>query len=131
MTRTEWIELFTTGMDKPHTKGVIYTEEQVDEIIKRGERITSICYTDDDGKDHEFFTNNHIFAYPAMGNYWCSCSMGFPISVVPRPGCEDGIIDNFAKYKVVHGSDFYMWSYDELIDYLATLGMVKGEGLDA
>lgn len=132
MNRQEWIDRLATGGDKPHTRGVIYNKQEVDQIFRTGSRITSVCYTHPiTNKEYEFFTNNHIFGYPSLGESFCPCSLTIPGECVPREGCEDGIMNSFDKYAAVHNNtDFYIWSIDELLDLLAGLGRVEGEGYD-
>lgn len=129
MTRSEWLELFKTGNGKKHIAGVIYTREQVDEILQSSNKsIVEITYHRDDhdfNTDVAFFTNNHIFAYPYLGDKFGSCTMAVPPLCIPRPGCEDGVMNTFEKYSVVHKRSKTLWSEDELIDFLETLGMVE------
>lgn len=131
MNRLEWIELLTTGGKSPHIKGVIYSHEEVENILKGNRNnITAVTYTKDDENQVEFFTNNHILGYPFLGDDFCPCSMSTPITAVPRPGCEDGVLDSVDKYNAVFNRTRHIWSMDELIDFLATIGMVEGEGLN-
>lgn len=127
MNRLELLNVFVNGDGKfSHNKGVIYNKEQVNEILsKPGGRITEIIYTDDKGDDVTFFTNNHLFGYPHLGDDFCPCSMTLPISCVARPGCEDGVINSLDKYIAVHPRDKILYSYDELLDYLETINKVE------
>lgn len=129
MNRVQWIELLLTGGDKPHIKGVVYSREEAERILSGEGRnnITGITWSDDLGNEAEFFTNNHLFGYPHLGDDFCPCSMSTPMSCVPRPGCEDGIINSVDKYLAVHKRALMIWSMDELIDFLAQRGMVDGE----
>lgn len=131
MNREEWKNLFLTGGGKRHLAGVVYSKEQTDELLKqpRG-NITGMIYSNEEGEEEEtveFFTNNSLVWYPHIESLFCSCSMTTPMDCVERPGCEDGIINTLDKYQVVFKRTRYLWSVDEVIDFLATKYRVTGE----
>lgn len=131
MNRAELKELVLTGNGKPYLTGNIYSKEQVNEILASSKGITSheFSLTNENGEtiNYEFFSNNHIFAYKVLPIKTLSCSMVTPLDVVPREGCEDGIIDNFDKYKAVFSRNEdvkRIFSLDELLDVLVAYSYI-------
>lgn len=124
-TRNEWMEAFTAPTVLKQ-QCLILNESQITECFNKGERFTYVGYHDD---KHcvVFFTSTYFFT-DNLGAKFVHCSSIAGSRAVPRPGCEDGWMNTFDKYKAVHCVDTtIIYSYEELIDFLDKLGMVERE----
>lgn len=115
---------------KKHLGGNVLTEQEIINFyndVKSGkeyrnglcEHSLSLGSDNNEYSGVSFFTHNHLYGYTIIPEDFCSCSFSIPGRCVARPGCEDGIMDSFDKYKAVHGKGVrYLYSVQALVDFI-------------
>lgn len=115
---------------KKHLYGEVLTEQQVIGYFEQCKFFSTVrgltshsfslhSLPNTDYDEVVFFSRNHLYGYQTIPEDFTSCSFGIPGHCVARPGCEDGVIDTFDKYKAVHGHKTrYLWSIQELVDFI-------------
>lgn len=115
---------------KTHQRGEVLTEAEVIDFfnmhgsVRSHASITShsFCFRYIDHPDYDevmFFSRNHLFGYKVLPSDFVACSFGANGNCVAREGVEDGVMDTFDKWKVVHGErKRFIFSLDELVDFL-------------
>lgn len=129
LTREEWYQEFAKpvlptnlGIKNPYCQ--ILTAEEVRRAFWCGHNINWVGYREGD-KGCVFFTSNYHFC-DKLGDKFVHVSGTTRNTAVPRPGCEDGHMNTLEKFKAVfHAEDIYIYSKEELVDFLDTIGMVE------
>lgn len=125
LTKEEWISEFQSLKSPFNQPSLIWPESVVADIFHKGDNICYVGYDDGEGKSVVFFTNNYFFT-DALGDSFVHVSSVTRGTAVPRKGCEDGLMNTPAKFKAVfHPESRYLYSHEELIDFLDELGRVK------
>lgn len=97
-------------------RSVIITPEEAFGRAANTNRLVSVS---SHNRNVFFFTTDHCFGARVLPKDFVPHSMSFPLDVVPRPGCEDGITDTFEKYCAVFEKDAtVLRSTQELVDFL-------------
>lgn len=99
--------------------GRVFTEQDVIDRIAHGGPLIAHNFSTKEGLEYEFFTNNHLFGYKLFPIEVIPVTMQMPLAVVPREGCEDGIIDSYDKYRAVFKDSICLWSLDQIIEVMA------------
>ena len=94
-------------------KGVLTSDEA---LVRSLTKKTLVCINNRDLKKF-FFSDNHCFGYPILPKSWGSATCVFPMTVVARPGLEDGVIDTVEKFILVFEKDStQITTFEELLD---------------
>ncbi len=97
-------------------KGVLTTEE-AKEHLKRFGRITTYSVVGGEYANCWFYSDDHIFGYPLFDKSIVPGTTSLPMTVTPREGCEDGIVDNTEKYEFIfHRSGKQITTIEEVVD---------------
>ncbi len=125
LTRKQWQAEFLKPSWTFKEPSLIWPEIVVTNMFTKPDNLYYVAYDDGKGKHVVFFTNNYFFT-SALGDSFVHVSTTTRGRAVPRPGCEDGNMDTLAKFKaVLHSDARYLYSHEELIDFLDELGRVK------
>lgn len=125
LTREEWYSEFLKPTSCLNEPSLIWPKSVIADIFNKGDNLYYVGYDDGKGKHVVFFTNNYFFT-EKLGDSFVHVSTTTRGRAVPRPGCEDGIMNTPAKFKaVLHPDARYLYSADELIDFLDELGRVR------
>ena len=96
-------------------KGILTSAE----ALARAKRTKTVVVISSFEEKKFFFSDDHCFGVRVLPEHWVPSTSVFPMSVKPRPGLEDGIIDTIEKYiSVFEKGREQINSIDELIDVL-------------
>lgn len=125
LTREEWYTEFLKPTSYLNEPSLVWPKSVIADIFNKGDNLYYVAYNDGEGKHVVFFTNNYFFT-EKLGDSFVHVSTTTRGRAVPRSGCEDGIMNTPAKFKaVLHPDARYLYSADELIDFLDEIGRVR------
>lgn len=102
-------------VERNGVKGILTSEE----AFVRAKRTKTVVVISSFEEKKFFFSDDHCFGVRVLPGHWVPSTSVFPMSVTPRPGLEDGIIDTIEKYiSVFEKEREQINSIDELIDVL-------------